>query len=406
MKLYIIGAILAVILLVGCQVPPTVETNETANDTSLEPIENVTETPIDTESPEEENETVVSPPANQTTNQTFSDNIPTRYFDEGEVIQVRQDIAYDPEGGEIKYSYSSPLDANGRWETKIGDAGVYLVTITANSGKLESSRQVRLVVESVNSAPTIRNFQNIIVDEGDTIELAPTITDPDGDNLTITYTGFMNSSTRKTTFGDNGEYAVTLTVTDGYYTITESITVSVTKVNRAPVLAAIPTITVTEGDLVEIEPVATDPDEDKVTVSFGLPLNTSGAWKTEKGDAGTYEAEVLATDGELNATRTARIVVEQFNRPPTLQVSSSIKVNETETIVINPVIADPDGDPLVVRYSGFMTTSSYKTDYGDAGKYTVTVTVTDGFHNVSEDVAIEILKVNRPPVFRGDDLFE
>lgn len=402
MKLYTIGMILAVFLLAGCQflAPVTEDVNETANDTPLEPVENVTL--VDEEEVETE-----QPVQNQTSqNETFSDDIPTRYFREGDVIQVRQDIAYDPDGGEITYTYSAPLDANGRWETRVGDAGTYLVTITASDGRLQSSRQVRLVVEPSNLPPVISGVSDITVDEGETIRLDPVITDPDGDEVTVTYSGFMNSSTRETTFGDAGTYTVTITAADEYHTVSETITVTVNRVNRPPVLAAIPAITVTEGDVVQVNATATDPDGDEVTIAFGLPLDETGSWETERGDAGTYEVEVTASDGELETSRTVQITVQPFNRPPTLQVPAVIEVEETETVSINPIVSDPDGDPLVVTYSGFMTTSSIRTDFGDAGNYTVTVTVTDGFHNVSENVSIIIHPRNRPPVFVGDDFFE
>lgn len=395
----LIGAILAVFLLAGCQfLEPVEDINQTVNDTELVTPVNVT-TPV--------NETPVEEPVQvDDTDVELTDGIPTATFTEGDVIQVREDIAMSPDGNPITYTYTAPLDANGRWETQIGDAGTYLITITASDGNLETSRQIRLIVEPSNLPPVISNFADVTVNEGETLTLSPTVTDPDGDNVTITYSGFTNSSTRAVDFGEAGEHTVTLTATDGFHTVTETITVTVNAVNRPPVLAPIDTITVIEGELVTVSPEASDPDGDDVTLNFGLPLNASGQWQTEVGDAGTYDADVVATDGELNTSRTVRIVVESSNRPPTLSVPAVIEVEETETISINPVISDPDGDPLVVTYSGFMTTSSYRTDYGDAGNYTVTVTVTDGIHNVSEDVSIIIHKRNRPPVFVGDDIFQ
>ena len=242
--------------------------------------------------------------------------------------------------------------------------------------------------------------------EGETLELSPTVTDPDGDNVTITFSGFTDSATRAVDFGEAGEHTVTLTVTDGFHTISETITVTVQAVNRPPVLAPIQAITVTEGERVEVTPQASDPDGDEVTITFGRPLDANGVWETEVGDAGTYDVDIIASDGELNVSQTVRITVQSSNRPPTLQVPDVIKVEETETIRINPVVSDPDGDPLTVTYSGFMDTASLRTDYGDAGEYVVTVTVSDGIHNVSQDVTIIINQRNRPPVFVGESIFE
>lgn len=40
----------------------------------------------------------------------------------------------------------------------------------------------------------------------------------------------------------------------------------------------------------------------------------------------------------------------------------------------------------------------WQTTYEDAGEYTARVTVSDGFSNVSQDVKIKVLNVNRPPM--------
>ena len=44
-----------------------------------------------------------------------------------------------------------------------------------------------------------------------------------------------------------------------------------------------------------------------------------------------------------------------------------------------------------------MTSSSYTTDYADAGTHIVTVTVSDGTLTDSQDVSITVINSNRPP---------
>ena len=125
MKLYIIGVLLA-FLVVGCQVVPV---EEILNETTNESIEETTNE-VDNET---ESETVLEPSTDPVVD---TNDLPTYTFREGDVVQVRQDIAYDPDGGEITYTFSAPLDESGRWQTEIGDAGTYIITITASDGRL------------------------------------------------------------------------------------------------------------------------------------------------------------------------------------------------------------------------------------------------------------------------------
>ena len=71
-----------------------------------------------------------------------------------------------------------------------------------------------------------------------------------------------------------------------------------------------------------------------------------------------------------------------------------IVVNEGATITLNPTASDADGDKLTFSYSGWMTSSSYTTDYSDAGTHTVTVTVSDGTLTDSQVVNITVINTD------------
>jgi len=73
---------------------------------------------------------------------------------EGDLIKL--DVkAYSPDGVPITYFYSTPFNNNGLWQTKDGDAGKYLVTVTATDGKLNSSVDVLVVLNPSIKAPVI-----------------------------------------------------------------------------------------------------------------------------------------------------------------------------------------------------------------------------------------------------------
>ena len=161
---------------------------------------------------------------------------PNFEFNEGELVSFSSLKAVDPEGNEITYTFATPLNNDGEWQTTIGDAGQYLVTITASDGTLESSQEVVVVINSVNNPPVMELMDDLEVDEGETLTINPVVNDADDDELTITYSGWMTSDTYTTTHDDSGIYLVTITVSDGISEVTEEITIVVNEVNLPPCL--------------------------------------------------------------------------------------------------------------------------------------------------------------------------
>jgi len=160
------------------------------------------------------------------------------------------------------------------------------------------------------------------------------------------------------------------------------------------------TLTVTEGDLVSFPNLKVeDPDQDPIAFTFSAPLNKNGEWQTEKGDAGTYEVKIIASDGEESVTESVRIIVEPLNRPPVIQVASKIEVDEGDEVVLNPKITDPDNDDLTILYTGWMNTNRKKTTYSDSGEHIVRITAKDDQHTTTAEVTVVVNNVNRGPKF-------
>ncbi|MFT4304401.1 MAG: MBG domain-containing protein [Candidatus Woesearchaeota archaeon] len=160
-------------------------------------------------------------------------------MNEGDLLSFPNLEAEDPDGDEIVFYFSEPLNELGEWQTEVGDAGTYEVFITVSDGEFNVSEKVTVIVESVNQPPVIVVDELITVREGEVVELDPIVTDPDGDNVEITYSGWMNSSTKETTYGDSGEYEVIITASDGIDETEATVTVIVEHVNRPPVFVNI-----------------------------------------------------------------------------------------------------------------------------------------------------------------------
>jgi hypothetical protein len=159
----------------------------------------------------------------------------------------------------------------------------------------------------------------------------------------------------------------------------------------------LPTMTVTEGDLVKLNLKATDPDGDELMYTFTAPLNSEGKWQTRAGDAGVYYPEITVSDGKTDVVKKLKMVVEPKNNKPVLQFIANIEANEGDTVTINPKASDGDGDKLTYSYSGWMSSNTKKTSYQDAGTHKVVVSVTDGISTVSQEVTVTVKDVNRPP---------
>ena len=166
------------------------------------------------------------------------------------------------------------------------------------------------------------------------------------------------------------------------------------------VVKEIPTLKVKEGELVSFPNLeATDPDGDKITYTFSQPLNLKGEWQTEDGDAGEYPVTITASDGITQIKQDVMIIVEEVNKDPVLEKIKDIVVEEGKTVKLAPKALDPEGKPLTITYSGWMTSDTKVLDYNSAGDYIVRVAVSDGVNEVFQDVKITVEDVNRPPVF-------
>jgi hypothetical protein len=204
----------------------------------------------------------------------------------------------------------------------------------------------------VNSPPVVEPIATQTVDEGATLDVAVSASDPDGDAITLSLLdppGFAELAdngdgtgtiTIEPGFGDAGVYEITVEVSDGELTDTTSFTVTVVDVNRPPVLEPIVDQTVDEGGMLEIPIVASDPDGDALTLSLldppgfaELADNGDGTgtitFEPGFGDAGVYQLFVVASDGELFSIREFTLTVLPDDTPPpppTLLIPDDIEV--------------------------------------------------------------------------------
>jgi len=224
------GIVLLLLLASGCKLT---ETKYVCPDGSI--VTNLNECP----GAEEKEEGLITEILNETEGKVKEEvGLTTITVNEGELVVLKPE-SEDPDADTILYTFSEPLDKDGRWQTKKGDAGNYEITITASDGELTDTQKILLVVESVNKPPVLKQIADITVNEGETVSFEPVATDPDGDKVTITYSGWMTEASYTTNYNDAGTHIVTVTASDSKESASQDVIVTVNNVNRAPKIVKI-----------------------------------------------------------------------------------------------------------------------------------------------------------------------
>ncbi len=178
-----------------------------------------------------------------------------------------------------------------------------------------------------------------------------------------------------------------------------------TPTNKAPIIQDLAKIVVTEGDLVDVNPIVSDPEGGPVTVTYEAPLDANGEWPTDYYDAGIHYIDVTAEDNKgKKATKKVEIEVLDDNRVCDLDPIVDIIVDENDLIQVTLNATDPDIDnTLVYSLVGFVKTGNNtfekQTTYNDSGIYIFTGHVEDGRgSDDDENFQVTINDLNRPPV--------
>jgi hypothetical protein len=357
-------------------------------------------------------------------------------------------FATDPDGDSLTYSASNlPKGAVFdsvthifTWEPGYGVSGNFpdiLFTVSDNGSPVESdSESITISVGDVNRPPVLAAIGNQTVAEGATLTFTVSAMDPDENPLTYSVSNipegaYFDSTTGVFTwapgYGASGSYTdVVFSVADNgspAETDSESITITVGNVNRAPVLAAIGNQTVAEGAALTFVVSATDSDGDALTyMASNLPegamfdaVTQTFTWTPGYDAAGAY-ANILfsVTDnGSLQQSdlETISITVENTNRPPLFAIIGDQTVAEGSALQFTVEAVDPDNNALAYSVSNLPEGAVFDPstrifiwtpNYGAAGSYAnVSFSVVDDGtppQNDSEAITITVENVNRTPV--------
>jgi PKD repeat protein len=265
-----------------------------------------------------------------------------------------------------------------------------------------------------SGAPVLSLIGSKQVEAGQTLTFTVTATDSHGDTLTYSATGLPAGATfanRVFTWtpasGNAGSHQVTFTVSDGQAQDSETITITVSQPNAAPILGSISNKSTNENQALSFSVSATDADGDSLTYSAtGLP---SGAtfngqtftWTPGFTQAGVYNVTFAVSDGHVQDSQTVAISVANVNRAPVLAAIGDRSVDEDNTLALALSGADPDGTALTYSATGLPSGASFTgqnfswTPTADqAGPHQITFAVSDGATTDSETITVTVVSLS------------
>ena len=269
--------------------------------------------------------------------------------------------ATDPNGEPITYSAQGlPSGATFSnqtfsWTPSYAQTGSYSITFRASDGNSLDYETITITVNNINRAPVLGAISDQSVNENTLLSFSVDATDPDGEAITYSVSGLPigavfagQTFTWTPSYDQAGAFAVTFTADDGQAQDSQTITITVVNVNRAPVLTAIGNKTAYTDVLLTFTIDATEPDGDAITYSTGtLPSGATFSdqdfdWTPSQSQVGSYDVTFIVSDGQLQDSETVTITVDVDSLAPTVTnlspAAGSIQVPLNNLITLN--IAD------------------------------------------------------------------
>lgn len=238
---------------------------------------------------------------------------------ENDLVKLHVNVT-DPDKDVVTFTYGKPLDKNGEWKTNYGDAGEYVVTLTATDGKLTTTEKIKIVVQRVNVPPMVSDLPDLKVKEGELVKIDPKVTDPNGDPVTMKISAPLDTNKWQTDHTSAGEYLIKLVASDGELKTEKTFRLTVENVNMPPSIEGLPKdLRVKEGEIVTLKPIVKDLDGDDVKLTISSPVGDKGVWKTSYTDHGDYTVIVTADDGKTQVKKEVKVIVEDVNVPPIIK---------------------------------------------------------------------------------------
>ena len=210
------------------------------------------------------------------------------------------------------------------------------LTVNVTDGEDTDSETSTVTVTPVNDTPVLASIGTQTVNEESSTSVTLSASDVDGDSLTYqldSATVALGASVSGNTLSINpttdftGSGSVTVSVSDGSLSDSETFTVTVNNINDAPVLSAVSDLTIPEDTSTTITLTATDIDGDSLTFS-AVSADTGVATVAVSGSTLTVTAATANS-----ATTTITVTVSDG----TLTADTSFSVELTDPSAVPPI---------------------------------------------------------------------
>ena len=314
--------------------------------------------------------------------------------------------ASDPDGNALTLTASGlpgGLAINSAARTITGTpttAGTFNVTVTASDATLSASQSFTwTIAPPPNNPPVLGNPGNQSGNVGVPVTLALTVSDPDGNAVTLTASGLPNglaidSAARMIsgTPSTAGTFNVTVTASDATLSASRSFTWTITEVPTSPPVLDNPgNQDGTVGVPVSLALAVSDPGGHPVTLTAsglpnGLVLNAAHAITGIPGTAGTFNVTVTASNGPFSASQGFTwTIAAPPNNPPVIGNPGNQNGTVGVAVTLALTASDPDGNPVTLTAgglpNGLTINSGPRTITGTpttTGTFNVTLTASDG----------------------------
>jgi hypothetical protein len=350
----------------------------------------------------------------------------------GSVLKTERRAPYDLQGGSS--SAATPFDT-----TDLADGAHTLRSLVDLRDGSQLSFETTFTVAndgSPNDAPQLASIGDQALLVGDSAALLISASDANGDLLSFSSSAlpaFASMSdngdgtailTLTPGVGDLGDHSITVNVSDGQLNDSETFIVSVSEPlgNLAPQLNPIGNQALLVGESAVVAITASDLNGDPL--SFTSSLLPAFASFIDNGngtaslilapgatDVGAHSLTVSVSDGELEASETFDIIVNEPppNVAPVLGVigNQNLQAGDSTTLLI--VASDANGDPLSFSTSALPAFASFNDNgngtaslilapgVADVGTHSLTVSVSDGELDDSESFEIIVSEAPASP---------
>ncbi|RKX26504.1 MAG: hypothetical protein DRP45_03395, partial [Candidatus Zixiibacteriota bacterium] len=322
------------------------------------------------------------------------------------------------------------------WTPDYTQSGSYPVTFYATDGVDTDSELVTITVNNVNQAPILAAIGDRPVDENSNLNFGVSASDADGTDPTLTTSTLPTGATFSDLgggtgtfdwtpdFTQSGPYPITFYATDGVDTDSELVTITVNNVNRAPVLATIGPLFVTEGSNLNELITASDPDGTPLIMTISsVPPN---ATFTDNGNGTANfdfnpdytQSDIISltfyvNDGAAIDSELVFVTInEAGNQSPELDPIGQQFVVEGTTDGFTVTSSDPEGVVPSLTTSALPTNAtfidngdgtgdfSFSPDFTQSGDHLITFYATDDSSAVvSELVTVTVTEAgNQAPI--------